>query len=862
MGIDLKPIGDEPIKPLKVFTTRQIPLHLKSRADKLIDELLTAKVIIPEREPTDWVAPAHFVPKPNSNKVRLVTDYRVLNKYISRPIHPFPAANELIRKILPDSKVFCKIDCIHGYYQVPLDEEASKLTTFLLPSGRYRYMAAPMGLSQSSDYFCQKTDEVFRGLDGWFLKIVDDGLIQAPDEDTLLERVQVVLQRCREAGIKVSKSKFVWGKRIKFAGYIVSDEGVSPDPDKVAGISKFPIPKSVSELRSFLGLANQLGMFIPDLSQMTVKMRQLLKKNVAFVWVSEHDEEFAKVKSVLCSDLIVKPFDTSLPTLLLTDASRLFGIGYALIQKDGESIRLIDCSSVSLNDAQRNYATIELECLAIKWAVLRCEYYLRGIKHFEVISDHRPLVGIFNKPLQDLGNQRLANFREKLVDFNFSVTWTEGKSHLIADALSRAPVFSNNDLEEVFVQAVDVSDTSTLQFLPDLAEEDELYQQLIGCWKSNGNPKQFAHLTPYAGIWDRLSLGNHGLLVLDGQRILIPPSAYDQILKLLHIPHTGMVKTKANAQQLYYWPGMCNDITQIVQNCRICQEHLPSLPREPILWQSCDEPMECVSLDLFDLQGQTWLIMVDRFSGFPFAQRMFSLTTEKVVDVLMAWFADWGMPGCIKSDNGPQFRDKFTTFCNEWDITHDTSSPYNPASNGLAEAAVKNVKFLLRKCLAEGSNFRLALLEWRNCPRADGFSPAQAFLGRRQKSRLPMMQPGFDEKSFVDSREELRHKVSEATGFSTLSSLEIGDKVLVQDQTGRWTRPGEITEVCGATGRSFLIRLEDGKSVRRNRRFIRIFSSNCEESTFATATVSILKSSKKLQEQKVSFAQPLCLIYA
>ena len=103
------------IKPLKVLTARQIPVHMKDKADKLVEELLQAGVITRESEPTEWVAPAHFVPKPgNSGKVRLVTDYRVLNKIISLPIHPFPSAQDLMRQIQPGSRWFAKIDAVHG----------------------------------------------------------------------------------------------------------------------------------------------------------------------------------------------------------------------------------------------------------------------------------------------------------------------------------------------------------------------------------------------------------------------------------------------------------------------------------------------------------------------------------------------------------------------------------------------------------------------------------------------------------------------------------------------------------------------------------------------------------------------------
>jgi hypothetical protein len=173
------------VKPLSVTTARQVPMHFAAMADKLVAELVKSKVLVAETGPTAWCSPAHFVPKPGGKKLRLVTDYRELNKSVIRTMHPFPSAADLVKRVQPSSRFFAKIDAIHGYFQVPLDEESSKLTTFLLPSGRYRYLGAPMGLNTSGDEFCCRTDKAVAGLQAWLLKIVDDMLIQAPDMPTL-----------------------------------------------------------------------------------------------------------------------------------------------------------------------------------------------------------------------------------------------------------------------------------------------------------------------------------------------------------------------------------------------------------------------------------------------------------------------------------------------------------------------------------------------------------------------------------------------------------------------------------------------------------------------------------------------------
>ena len=124
------------------------------------------------------------------------------------------------------------------------------------------------------------------------------------------------------------------GTKVKFAGYIVSQQGIQPDPEKVQCLEQFPTPTDEKGLRSFLGLANQLGNFIPDLSQATKKMRSLLRNKTAFVWSPEIEEEFREAKKILTSPMLIKPFNPQLETQVLTDASRLYGLGYLLTQTE------------------------------------------------------------------------------------------------------------------------------------------------------------------------------------------------------------------------------------------------------------------------------------------------------------------------------------------------------------------------------------------------------------------------------------------------------------------------------------------------------------------------------------------------
>lgn len=202
--------------------------------------------------------------------------------------------------------------------------------------------------------------------------------IQDEDLQTVFCCVRLILDACRKAGLSLSKLSA--SRTIKFAGFIIRPNGISPDPTKLASLRHFPTPKSVTKLKSLLGLANQLGSLLPDLAHATTEMRKLLKKNVAFLWLKVHDQVFEGALALLCSVGIIKPFDISLPTELLTDASHLLGFGFALVQVDftGE-LRLVQFGSCALTPAQKSYATLELEASAILWAIMKCDNYLQGM---------------------------------------------------------------------------------------------------------------------------------------------------------------------------------------------------------------------------------------------------------------------------------------------------------------------------------------------------------------------------------------------------------------------------------------------------------------------------------------------------
>ena len=803
--------NDPSYRAVRVSAPRRVPLHFQDEAAKDLQWFLKSGVIVrvPDNERTEWCSPGFFVPKPNG-KVRLVVDYRAINLFIERPVHPFPSPRDVVRGILPSSKWFMKLDAVQGYYQVPLDEESSRLTTFLLPEGRFRFTRAPMGMNSSSDGFCSKTDEIFSSVPK-VQKIVDDALLQADTEEELFANFRLACVAARAANLTLSRPKLVYGNRIEYAGYIISDKGVCPDPKRLAAVADFPRPTDLTSLRGFLGLVNQLGFFIPDLAHMTDVLRQQLKKNVAWCWGQEHEDSFVMTKSALVSDLVVKPFDRTLRTELLTDASRLKGLGYALIQWDlAGKLRLIQCSSRSLSMAETRYATIELECLAIQWAIEDSRYYLLGCD-FKVLTDHRPLVGTFEKPLTDIVNNRLLRIRLKLTDYRFLVEWTPGKTHFIADALSRAPVFEPDLVtvlaRTVLAQAVLVD--PALQSIYAAAKEDPAYCQVLKAVLEGVEVKNLPPAHPgrlFKGVWGQLSTRDETVVVLDDCRILIPRLCRPEILRKMHISHPGIVRTLQLARLHYFWPGITNDVKMLVDRCELCQVTRASKPQpSPKSYPEAEYPLHFVSMDLYALAGKDFLVMCDRFSGMTWVHQLQQLNTAAVLRPLQNWFNQIGYPDNILSDGGPQFRSEFQNWCIEKCIRHAPSSPYHPASNGLAENAVKSTKSLLRKS-NNFIDFQSRHLEWQNVPSAGvSFSPAERFFGRRQKTCLPVL------KSSTDSET-----------FSAIPRFSVGDRVRLQNPiSGLWDLKGTVIHVR-ATGCSFEVERDDGGRVVRNARFLKL----------------------------------------
>ena len=839
--------------PHRVNGARAIPFAYRDGIKRQLDGMVSDGIIEPVTEPTEWCHPIVVVAKKNSSEKRLTVDLRKLNDQVRRPTYPTTTPRAALSAI-GTSNYFTTFDARHGYWQVPLAEESKSLTTFITPWGRFRYCRNPQGLISAGDEFNRRTDAALADLPN-LVKVVDDCLVHDTSFDEHLHHVRAVLQRAREHGITFSAKKFSFGaEQVPFCGYTVSSTGWTLDEAKTNAIRDFPEPCNRTDLRSFLGLINQFGAFTERLSELCTPLRPLLKPSVEFAWDATHRAAFNAVKTALVSPPVLAHFDLGRPLRLETDASVLHGLGYALWQQqDDNQWRLLECGSRFLSDAESRYAVIELECLAVVWAVKKCHLFLQGGK-FSIVTDHRPLIPILNSySLDQIENPRLQRLVLKLRSYQLHASWRKGAENAFADALSRYPVqqptFDDELGEDPSLSAPSVraclrqddsgrSSNLRLYELREAAYADREYQALLDLVLT-GFPRRLRNLPaqfrPYWTVRHHLSVDNG--LVLKGQRLVIPSALRRSVLDDLHASHQGMTRTKQRARQLVFWPQLTTDIENVVRSCAACRERAPSQTNEPLRVTEDRQPtlpFESTSADLFSCQGLDFLVYTDRKTGWPCVAKMGrSSSSSDVIRAFRRWFADLGAPTTLCTDGGSQFSSrKFKDFCERWHVRHVMSSPHYPRSNGHAEAAVKSMKSLISKTTRNGNldvdAFQRGLLEWRNTPAACGRSPAQQLFGRPLSSFLPAHHRSFAPEwqiaaDTADAASREAHEQNRAVHdrhARPLKDITLGSRVDVQDpRTKLWSSSGIVVAV--GKNRDYDVKLPSGRVYRRNRRFLR-----------------------------------------
>ena len=579
----------DPNVPPRIDPPRRTPIALKDKIKSELDKMVDQRIIRTIEVPTDWVSSLTYVTK-RDGSIRVCLDPRQLNKALIRPRHQAPTLDDLNHKFA-NAKFFSKLDAKAGYWSIKLDEESQKLTTFQTPFGRCCFQRLPFGLSVSQDIFQLAMDRILEKCTG-VCGIADDfvvyGATEVEHDRNLLQFMDVAKQH----GLALNSAKCdIKCNKVSFFGQLYTSEGIKPYPQKVKDLREMPVPATKAELQHFFGFIMYLSRFVKEFSAKSAVLRDLLHQDSDFVWEAHHQQAFLDLKKEVSDNSLLYYFDPRKPKYLQCDAS-LRGIGAALLQPDaGGELRPI---------------------LSIVFGMQRFHTYLYG-REFNVITDHRPLVMIANKPIAP-APPRLQRMLIQLHGYNFTMTHRPGSQNQLADGLSRLQSPDNVttidldlrvDLVRFSTERLDKvrSDTSQDAVL------NQLVETIIAGW-----PEDVKDLPPdIRSFWsfrDQLSVENG--LVLKGQQLVIPRMQQPEILRQLHTAHLGTEKTKLLARDTVYWLNINKDIDRLVQTCNVCQEHQPSQTPEPLQQHDIpSKPWSVLGTDLFEFEGHQWLIIAD-----------------------------------------------------------------------------------------------------------------------------------------------------------------------------------------------------------------------------------------------------------
>lgn len=821
---DYKINVDPGATPKAIFTPRSVALPLLGTVKKELDNMVKNRVIAEVEEATDWCAPMVVVPKP-AGGVRICVDLTHLNRSVKREIHPIPKIEHTLGK-LAGAKVFSKLDANAGFWQVPLDPESQHLTTFLSPFGRFKFLKLPFGISSAPEHFQRKMNIILQGLEGVEIHM-DDIIVWGSSQEEHDRRLRAVLERLEKIGMTLNEKKTVFSvDKITFLGHKVSAEGIAPDEKKISAIVNMEAPLNVTEVQRFLGMVNFLGKYIPRKAEILEPINSLLSTKTHWIWGPHQEEAFKKIKTLLTSAPILALYDPTKTTIVSADASS-YGLGGVLLQEqdDGKK-RPIAYVSRSLSAAEKNYANIEREALALTWSCERLKDFITGMS-FSIETDHKPLVPLFTSKNFDEMSPRLQRFRMRMMRYSYKIFYSPGKDLVIADTLSRKPLpcEETSELEEemsAYIHLVNSNIPITDTYLAKIIEEQNqdpictaLVEYTTKGWPSKN--KVVPKLQAYWSVKDELSINDN--LLMRGTRLLIPESLQKQVLEKIHEGHQGITKCRARAREAVWWPGISTQIEFAVRSCPQCVQHSNNSHEPMIASEFPSRAWQIVAMDLFKLEQQWYLVVTDYYSRYFEIAELSSLKSRAIINHCKSIFSRHGIPETVRSDNGPQFGtldfSEFKQFSESYGFKLITSSPKYSQSNGFAEAAVKIAKLRLKK----SEDPFLALLAYRTTPLANGLSPAELLMNRKLRSTLPLSPQQLDkvpDKSSIQEKEK-KAKEKQKRNFNQrhrcrdLSPLQPGDPVWIIDMRihGKIVREAEEP-------RSYIIQTARG-ILRRNR---------------------------------------------
>ncbi|KAL0540116.1 hypothetical protein IC582_024346 [Cucumis melo] len=733
--------------PISRAPYRMAPAELKDLKVQL-QELLDKGFIRPSVSP--WGAPVLFVKKKDGS-MRLCIDYRELNKVTVKNRYPLPRIDDLFDQ-LQGATVFSKIDLRSGYHQLRIKDEDVPKTAFRSRYGHYEFIVMSFGLTNAPAVFMDLMNRVFREfLDTFVIVFIDDILIYSKTEAEHEEHLRMVLQTLRDNKLyaKFSKCEF-WLKQVSFLGHVVSKDGVSVDPAKIEAVTGWTRPSTVSEVRSFLGLAGYYRRFVENFSRIATPLTQLTRKGAPFVWSKACEDSFQTLKQKLVTAPVLTVPDGSGSFVIYSDASKK-GLGCVLMQQG----KVVAYASRQLKSHEQNYPTHDLELAAVVFALKIWRHYLYGEK-IQIFTDHKSLKYFFTQ--KEL-NMRQRRWLELVKDYDCEILYHPGKANVVADALSRkvshsaalitrqAPLHRDLEWAEIAVSVGAV----TMQ-LAQLTVQPTLRQKIVDAQSNDPYLVEKRGLAE-AGQTAEFSLSSDGGLLFE-RRLCVPSDSAvkTELLAEAHSSpfsmHPGSTKMYQDLKRVYWWRNMKREVAEFVSKCLVCQQVKAPRQKPAGLLQPLSIPewkWENVSMDFITglprtLRGFTVIwVVVDRLTkSAHFVPGKSTYTASKWAQLYMSEIVRLhGVPVSIVSDRDARFTSKFWKGLQTAMGTRlDFSTAFHPQTDGQTERLNQVLEDMLRACALEfpgswDSHLHLMEFAYNNSYQATiGMAPFEALYGK------------------------------------------------------------------------------------------------------------------------------------
>lgn len=479
--------------------------------------------------------------------IRICGDFKVtINPVLSAEQYPLPLIGDLFTGLAGGQK-FSKIDLCQAYLQMHVDDKSKELLTIVTHKGLYKYCSLLFGITSAPALFQRAMDQILSGLPG-VQCYLDYILFTGANEEDHLLNLDATLQQLKKYGLRVRKDKCeFFQSSVEYLGHVIDATGLHKAPSKVKAIVEVTAPQNVSQLRSFLGLLNYYGKFIPDLATLLKPLHQLLCQDKTWKWTELCNEAFAQAKKALLKSEVLTHFDPKLPMQLACDASP-YGVGAVIshIMPSGEE-KPIAFASRTLNKAESNYAQIERETLGIVFGIRKFHQYLFG-RRFTFLIDHHPLTSIFEP---HTGIPSLAArwaCRDTHTTSNITnQTCTATQMVSLEAALTCTPPESRQ-VDIIYFRQVEGTPVTAAQVRRHTRNHpvlSEVMDNVIRGRATGDSPS----LKPYVSKRNEPSVQAGSLLW--GRHVIIPPPPREPALQQFHTGHSGMVRMKQMARSYF-----------------------------------------------------------------------------------------------------------------------------------------------------------------------------------------------------------------------------------------------------------------------------------------------------------------------